>query len=337
MTPAAAAGGQPEVRHPEVKRCAVVPVRDGVLPSGAIEAVAEAHGDVVLIGSGVADAAPGLTGIAHNVILCEAGDYSVGAWAKFLGHVVANFDLVILPASPDGRDLAPRLAAVLGRDLVASTILVGADTIETIAHGGRAIQVHPVMVDARLVVTFQPGTRRVETDPDMDDPTIVELHYGPGLGVAGSEPRSQQAPTADVRVERVLPPDVSTMDLSEAPRLLGGGAGLDSAERFEQLSDVAGSLDAAMGATRVITDRAWLGHDRQIGTTGVVVDPELYIAFGISGAVQHTAGLGNPEHIISVNTDEHCPMMEMADLAIVSDANATLDALQGLISERLEP
>ena len=82
-----------------------------------------------------------------------------------------------------------------------------------------------------------------------------------------------------------------------------------------------------MGATRVITDRGWIGHERQIGTTGVVVDPQLYIAFGISGAVQHTSGLGQPEHIISVNLDPHCPMMQLADLAIVSDANDVLAQL----------
>ena len=85
-----------------------------------------------------------------------------------------------------------------------------------------------------------------------------------------------------------------------------------------------------MGATRVITDRGWVEHQRQIGTTGVVVDPSLYVAFGISGAVQHTAGLGAPDHIISVNTDPHCPMMQMADLAVVADANAVLDELEAL-------
>jgi electron transfer flavoprotein alpha subunit len=117
------------------------------------------------------------------------------------------------------------------------------------------------------------------------------------------------------------------MDLAEAPRILGGGAGLDSAERFVQLAAVARALNASMGATRVVTDRGWVSHARQIGTTGVVVDPRLYLAFGISGAVQHVSGLGRPDHVISVNTDAHCPMMGFADLAVVADANATLDAL----------
>ncbi|MFN5603562.1 MAG: FAD-binding protein, partial [Actinomycetes bacterium] len=96
---------------------------------------------------------------------------------------------------------------------------------------------------------------------------------------------------------------------------------------FDLLGRVAVALQASMGVTRVITDRGWASHERQIGTTGVVVDPDLYVSFGVSGAVQHTSGLGQPEHIISVNTDAHCPMMQMSDLAIVSDANAVLHEL----------
>jgi len=130
----------------------------------------------------------------------------------------------------------------------------------------------------------------------------------------------------------VAPPDVATMDLAEAPRIVGGGAGLDSAQRFAQLHRVASALNASMGATRVVTDRGWVHHDRQIGTTGVVVGPRLYLAFGISGAVQHTSGLGDPDHIVSVNTDPHCPMMQLADLALVADANAVLDALERRLS-----
>ena len=97
--------------------------------------------------------------------------------------------------------------------------------------------------------------------------------------------------------------------------------------RFQRLVTVGEALDASMGATRVVTDAGYVGHERQIGTTGVAVDPALYVAFAISGAVQHTAGLGHPEHVISVNTDPHCPMMAMADLAVVTDANGLLDEL----------
>jgi electron transfer flavoprotein alpha subunit len=124
-----------------------------------------------------------------------------------------------------------------------------------------------------------------------------------------------------------LPPDAATIDLSEAGRIVAGGAGLDERRRFDQLSELGEVLRASVGATRVITDRGWVGHERQIGTTGVIVDPRLYVAFGISGAVQHTSGLGQPDHIVSINTDPFCPMMQLADLRIIADANAVLDAL----------
>ena len=129
----------------------------------------------------------------------------------------------------------------------------------------------------------------------------------------------------------VLPPDPATIDLAEATRIVGGGAGLDGPARMTQLGRVGAALGASTGATRVLTDRGWAAHERQIGTTGVVVNPRLYLAFGISGAVQHTSGLGNPDHVISVNTDGHCPMMQLADLAIIGDANAVLDELERVL------
>jgi len=93
------------------------------------------------------------------------------------------------------------------------------------------------------------------------------------------------------------------------------------------LAGVGAALGASAGATRVVTDAGWMSYDRQIGTTGVSVSPELYIAFGISGAAQHVGGLGAPEHLVSVNTDPSCPMTAMADLGIVADAPAVLSEL----------
>jgi len=160
---------------------------------------------------------------------------------------------------------------------------------------------------------------------------------GPLTGLSDPEVEHVEVPTPgaknDAVVVEVLPADVQTMDLSEANRIVCGGAGLDSEERFRQLTTFATKIGGVMGATRVVTDRSWVHHDRQIGTTGVVVDPEVYLSFGVSGAVQHTSGLGRPDHILSVNTDAHCPMMAMSDLAIVSDANATLDHLATLLKD----
>lgn len=312
-------------------RLAVVPVRDGVLPAGGAETVAETDGRVLLIGSDVPAALDDLEGVATDVALCEIGDYAPAAWARVIADLVVsgNFggaEVFVLPASPDGRDLAPRLAARLGCDLIPSAIRITTEHADVVSHGGRAVAERRIRPGNPAVVTFQPGARNAV--PPVDEPKVSVTTVDVDL---------DDLPTGiDPVCEQLLPPDVSTMDLSEAPRLFGGGAGLDSAQRFERLARVASMVDAAMGATRVITDKGWLGHERQIGTTGVVVDPDLYIAFGISGAVQHTAGLGHPDHIISVNVDEHAPMMEMADLAIVADANETLDHLEALLSDETD-
>ena len=135
----------------------------------------------------------------------------------------------------------------------------------------------------------------------------------------------------------MLQPEPGVVDLAEARRIVGGGAGLvpagaDGAAAMRLLADVGAALGASAGATRVVTDAGWMSYDRQIGTTGVSVTPELYIAFGISGAAQHVGGLGTPDHLVSVNTDPSCPMTAMADLGIVADAPAVLRELAKRLS-----
>ena len=136
----------------------------------------------------------------------------------------------------------------------------------------------------------------------------------------------------DAESVEVLQPEPGVVDLAEARRIVGGGAGLvpagaDGAAVMRLLAGVGAALGASAGATRVVTDAGWMSYDRQIGTTGVSVNPELYIAFGISGAAQHVGGLGTPDHLVSVNTDPSCPMTAMADLGIVADAPAVLGEL----------
>jgi electron transfer flavoprotein alpha subunit len=296
---------------------AIVVVRHGTLPSGGAEAMAEAGGRCVVIGEGAESAAKILP--AGEVTAVEAVGYEPARWAAALLPLVDGSHGVVLPASPDGRDLAPHLAKACGRPLYAGAISVTDRRVQVARWGGLAIEdIHP---DQPFVATLQPGVRGADHHHDEPDVTAAALDMP--SGVAGG-----------VTIVDVLPPDVATMDLAEAPRLLGGGAGLDSADRFAQLQRIATALDASMGATRVITDRAWVRHERQIGTTGVVVSPRLYLSFGISGAVQHTAGLGDPEHIISVNIDPACPMMAMSDVAIVADANAVLDELEARLTAR---
>lgn len=295
---------------------AVVPVRRGTLPVGGDEVVAECAGRVVLVGEGATAAAEKLAGVAAEARVWDATGYAPGAWAAALAPLLAGEHVVVLPASPDGRDLAPRLAHQLGRPLLAGAIRVSPTGAALARQGGLVIE--DVRAPGPFVATLQPGVRG--TEPGSLDPPVI----GP-LDVAA--PGVDAAEIADAEIIDVLPPDVATMDLAEAPRIVGGGAGLDSAERFVQLGEIAAALGASLGATRVVTDRQWVSHQRQIGTTGVVVDPRLYLAFAISGAVQHTSGLGAPDHIVSVNLDGSCPMMQLADLPIVADANAVLDEL----------
>lgn len=265
---------------------AVIPTRDGVFPAGAADAVAEAEGRAVGI-EWTGGAAAVAASVAPHV-----------QWA----HVV------VLPASPDGRDLAPHLARLLGRPLLAGAVVVNDRGASVARFGGRVID--DVALAEPFVATLEPGAR--DTEP-FEVETLV--HQG----------AVTDAPAATTIA--VLPPDPSTVDLAEARRIVGGGAGLDGPDRFHRLGEVANAIGASLGATRVVTDRGWIGHERQIGTTGMLVSPDLYLAFGVSGAVQHTGGLGTPEHVISVNTDPHCPMMQLADLAIVSDANEVVDEL----------
>jgi electron transfer flavoprotein alpha subunit len=302
---------------------ALVPVRDGVLPAGAAETITECGGTVILAGSGTHGVA--LEGLATTVFLVELGAVEARRWTAVLAPIVEQLaargtptDIVVLPHSPDGRDLAPHLALALDRPLLAAATEVTAHRVLVARRGG--MELHEQRPTGPFVATLQVSARGAVTFDGSVTVTPIETQP---MEVDGR-------PTGDAHVVEVLPPDVRTMDLSEARRIVGGGAGLESEARFEQLDTFAERIGGVMGATRVITDRSWVHHNRQIGTTGVVVDPVLYLSFGVSGAVQHTSGLGHPHHVISVNTDPHCPMMSMSDLAIVADANATLDELLAL-------
>ena len=307
----------------QVGLVAVIPVRDGVIPAGGLEALAESAGVAVLVGTDLDTALDTTIGVGRRLILaptasCAPRTLAEAATVAVLAH--APESAVVVPASPDGRDMAPLLARRLARTLVAGATEITPHRVRAARQGGLAIAQFDL--PEPFVATLQPGVRGVE-HRDLPDPEVVHL--------------SIVADTSDaVSAVEVLLPDVSTMDLAEAPRIVGGGAGLDGESRFALLAEVSAALDASMGVTRVITDRGWVSHERQIGTTGVVVDPRLYMSFGISGAVQHTSGLGQPDHIVSVNTDAHCPMMQMSDLAVVADANAVLDALAARLSARTE-
>jgi electron transfer flavoprotein alpha subunit len=330
---------------------AVVPVRAGELPLGGDEAAAEAGGRVLLIGAGAAEAADALRGVADEVTVCEQPTFAPGAWSTGLAEMLHGEHVLVLPASPDGRDLAPRLAHLLDRPLLTGAVRVTPTGATVARHGGLVMQEQ--VTDGPFVATLQPGVRGVEpddaveptvrtivlptTDGDADsrdssgtdtDDTDTSAANTTGTDTTGADTnRGARRGPVDAELVEILPPDPATMDLAEAPRIVGGGAGLRTRESMERLGAVATALGCSIGATRVVTDWEWLPYERQIGTTGVAVHPDVYVAFGVSGAVQHTAGLGSPHHVIAVNTDASCPMMALADLALVTDAPALVEAL----------
>jgi len=294
---------------------AVVPVRQGEVPMGAADAVAEAGGRLLLVGDGV--------GLVSDLGASERRGLELGAfaprrWAQAIAAVVDD-DVLVLPGGPDGRVLGPLLAAELGRAYLAGAIACSETEAQVPAYGSAVIR--RVHHDGAAVVTLQPGLG-LARPPQQPDPELVVV-----LPVPSAQSRR------DAEVLEVSPPDPQTGSLVDADRIFAGGAGLGGADDFARLQRVAGRLGAAMGATRVIADRGWVPFERQIGTTGVAVTPTLYLAFGISGAIQHTAGLGNPDHVIAVNVDAACPMMQRANLAVVADAADTLAALEAALGD----
>ena len=307
---------------------AVIVVRDAQLPAGADEAAAEAGGYAVLAGSGTRDAAASMTAVSQ-VWVTERSSVAPAALSAALAPALSSVPLLILPASPDGRDLAPRLALALDRPLLAGSVRCTRDVVELARLDDRlSVQ---IAVDGPVVVTLRPGVAGPPAPAALQSVSQLPLPGPGGPGRAGDDRLSVLA-APDAHTETVLAPEPATADLAEAKRIVAGGAGLVAAEAdgtavMRLLADVAAALGASAGATRVVTDAGWMDYDRQIGTTGVAVSPELFIAFGISGAAQHIGGLGTPEHVVSVNTDPSCPMTAMADLGIVADAKGALAEL----------
>lgn len=268
---------------PTSAACAVVAVRNGERCLGATDAIALAHGRVIEIHIEQFDASSSATALVDSL---------------------RDEHMIVLPGSPDCRDLAPHLAVALSATLRSNVVAFDTTTVTAARFGGLSQE------------TFR-----------VDGPTIAVLQHGLGMTsvnenvVATITP--QQLDTS-VKLLESLPADPATMDLAEAPRIVGAGIGLGTSDAVQALRFLAERLGASVGGTRVITDLGWLPFSRQIGTTGIAVDPRLYINFGVSGAVQHVTGLGQPDHIISVNTDASCPMMAMADLAVVADASGVI-------------
>src|SRR6476660_1054387 len=229
----------------------------------------------------------------------------------------------VFAASADGRDLAPRVAAKLGVGLASDVTEISAagDTIQVKhpTHTGKVIATialagNPAIVAVRPnVFTPKPNAKagRVETAVPPVDPAASR-----------------------VVVKEVRGGAKAKLDLSEAPVIVSGGRGLKASENFKLVEDLAAAFgNAAVGATRAVPDDGWRPRSDQIGQTGRLVSPELYIAVGISGAVQHLAGMRTSKTIVAVNKDKDAPIFTVADYGIVGDVFEVIPALTEAVRE----
>jgi electron transfer flavoprotein alpha subunit len=212
-------------------------------------------------------------------------------------------------ASAQGRDLAPRTAARLG-------VSLASDVTGFEIKGDAVLARHPAYTGKVIVTLRLTGA-----------PALLSLR--PGAVAAAEAARSTKVEKADPAMDpgaaRVVVTDVSQqggakLDLGEAPVIVSGGRGLRAAENFKLVEDLAAAFgNAAVGATRAVTDDGWRPATDQIGQTGRVVSPDLYVALGISGAIQHLAGMRTAKTIVAVNKDKDAPIFKIADYGIVGD------------------
>jgi electron transfer flavoprotein alpha subunit len=242
---------------------------------------------------------PGLSRYNPEVFTADAvGELKSG------GYRAAFFS-----ASAEGRDLAPRVAAKLGVSL--------ASDITGFEFQGESVIVRHPAYTGKIIVTL-----RLTGSPAL-------LSLRPGAITPSEQPRSARVekavPAIDPASARVTVTDVTAtgsakLDLGEATIVVSGGRGLRSAENFKLVEDLADAIgNAAVGATRAVTDDGWRPATDQIGQTGRLVSPDLYIAIGISGAVQHLAGMRTAKTIVAINKDKDAPIFKIADYGIVGD------------------
>jgi electron transfer flavoprotein alpha subunit len=300
--------------------------RDGALRKVAFEAVTAARQAADASGGGEVHAmvigAPGIAAKAE-----ELGRYGADlvtavedpALARYSPEVFAatasdrirsgGYRAAFFPASAQGRDLAPRTAARLG-------VSLASDVTEFELQGDAVLARHPAYTGKVIVALRLAGT-----------PAVLSLR--PGAVTPAEQPRTARVETAApalapssarVAVTETAADAGTRLDLGEAPVIVSGGRGLRAAENFRLVEELAAAFgNAAVGATRAVTDDGWRPSTDQIGQTGRVVSPELYVAVGISGAIQHLAGMRTAKTIVAINKDKDAPIFKIADYGIVGD------------------
>ena len=234
-----------------------------------------------------------------------------------------GYAALVFSASAQGRDLAPRVAAKLGVPMAADALSVErASNGIAVRHAGYASKVVQTLTltATPAVISLRPGA-------------VTPVESAKAGRVEAIEPAMDPA-AARVVVKEVVQGKTGRPDLADAPVIVSGGRGLRAAENFrlvEELADAFGN--AAVGCTRAVADDGWRPQSDQIGQTGRTVSPELYVAVGISGAIQHLAGMRTAKTIVAINRDKEAPIFKVADYGVVGDALEIVPALTAAVRE----
>jgi electron transfer flavoprotein alpha subunit len=268
---------------------------------GSVHALVLAAGDVAgldQLGRFGADVVKVAT---HEAFALGSPDAATAAAAQ------PGYGAVLLAATAQGRDLAPRIAARLGA-------AVATDVTDLAVEGGKVTVTRPVYAGRALQrATLSGAVAVISVRPNTFAP--VES------GKAGTrEVMAVPAFTPRVTVKALKKPDAAKLDVSEASVVVSGGRGLKEPQHFALVEELAAAFgNAAVGASRAVVDAGWRDHGEQVGQTGKTVSPQLYIAIGISGAIQHLAGMRTAKTIVAINRDKDAPIFKVADYGVVGD------------------
>jgi electron transfer flavoprotein alpha subunit len=305
-------------------------IKDGKLKKASREALsigrklaATAGGDVVAFaaGSGAPAMAADAGKFGATKVLAAANAaldaYGTEAYAGALEAAVKQVQPAILlfGGTSNGRDLAPRIAARLNVG-VASDVdqLEWADgklKARRLVYSGKAFAAIEVS-GTPAIATCRPNAFPPE-ETGSGAAELVNLDYAPAQTKA--------------RLVETKTPEAGELSIAEADIIVSGGRGLKEAANFSHIRDLAHAIGGAVGASRATVDAGWIDHQHQVGQTGRVVSPNLYIAAGVSGAIQHLAGMSSSKHIVAINKDPEAPIFRVADLGVVGDLFAILPAL----------
>ncbi|MGR3906497.1 FAD-binding protein [Burkholderia sp. SR8] len=278
----------------------------------AVAAAAKIGGDIHVLVAGhnaqaAADAAAKIAGVS-KVLLADAPQLAEGLAENVEATVLtiaSNYSHILAPATAYGKNIAPRIAAKLDVAQISEiTAVVAADTFERPIYAGNAIAT-------------------VQSSDPVKVITVRATGFDPVAAQGGSASIDRIEAAADAGVSRFISREVTKLDrpeLTSANIVVSGGRGLGSGENFALvLEPLADKLSAALGASRAAVDAGYVPNDYQVGQTGKIVAPQLYIAVGISGAIQHLAGMKDSKVIVAINKDPDAPIFSVADYGVVGD------------------